>query len=133
MDIELEQVVRMANIATKVKLYLRANDLVFDEVKIDDQIRLQNDGDGSYIHTWDVAKIGVAKPTDEQLASYEIDGNADEDARKIIVKRRLSYKDWREQFDELWHDIDDGKFGEDAKTGEWFKAVKKVKTDNPKE
>ena len=37
-----------------------------------------------------------------------------------------------EQLDLLWHDMDNGKFGEDAKTGEWFKAIKKVKDDNPK-
>ena len=33
---------------------------------------------------------------------------------------------------EMWHDIDDGKFGADAKTGTWFLAIKQVKDDNPK-
>ena len=31
-----------------------------------------------------------------------------------------------------YHNVDSGKFGADAKTGEWFKALKKVKDDNPK-
>ena len=34
--------------------------------------------------------------------------------------------------DKLWHDINDGKFGEDAKTATWFLAIKQVKDDNPK-
>ena len=34
-----------------------------------------------------------------------------------------------EQLDMLWHDIDEGKLD---KNGEWYKAIKKVKDDNPK-
>ena len=42
------------------------------------------------------------------------------------------------ELDLLWHDIDAGKFGDAAKTGEWYKDVKAVKdrftkTDYPKE
>ena len=37
------------------------------------------------------------------------------------------YKDIRSQLDLLWHDIDTGKFGDTAKTGEWYKDVKAVK------
>lgn len=43
-----------------------------------------------------------------------------------------NYAELGEQLDQLYHDIDDGKLGEDAKTGAWYLAVKKVKTDNPK-
>ena len=37
-----------------------------------------------------------------------------------------------EQLDKLYHDINAGKFGEDAKTGEWFVGITSVKTANPK-
>ena len=36
------------------------------------------------------------------------------------------------QLDQLWHDIDDGKFGADAKTGSWFVGITSVKTAFPK-
>ena len=37
-----------------------------------------------------------------------------------------------EQLDMLYRDVHAGKFGEDAKTGEWYLHVKSVKDDNPK-
>ena len=37
------------------------------------------------------------------------------------------YKSLPDQLDQLYHDIDDGKFGSDAKTGTWYAAVKAVK------
>ena len=42
------------------------------------------------------------------------------------------YPDIGDQLDKLYHDIDAGKFGADAKTGDWFVDVKKVKDDTPK-
>ena len=36
------------------------------------------------------------------------------------------------ELDLLWHDIDDGKFGADAKTGAWYLDVKAVKERFPK-
>ena len=42
------------------------------------------------------------------------------------------YKSIGQQLDLLWHDIDDGKFGADAKTGAWYLDVKAVKDANPK-
>ena len=36
------------------------------------------------------------------------------------------------QLDQLWHDIDDGKFGSDAKTGSWFVGISSVKSMFPK-
>ena len=37
-----------------------------------------------------------------------------------------------EQLDKLYHDINAGKFGADAKTGEWFVGITSVKTTIPK-
>ena len=36
------------------------------------------------------------------------------------------------QLDQLYHDINSGKFGADAKTGEWFVGITSVKTAIPK-
>ena len=36
------------------------------------------------------------------------------------------------QLDQLYHDINAGKFGADAKTGEWFVGISSVKTAFPK-
>ena len=38
-----------------------------------------------------------------------------------------SYPSIADQLDQLWHDIDGGKFGADAKTGTWYAAVKATK------
>ena len=38
----------------------------------------------------------------------------------------------QEQLDQLYHDINAGKFGADAKTGEWFVGITSVKTAFPK-
>ena len=38
----------------------------------------------------------------------------------------------REELDLLWHDIDDGKFGTDAKTGGFYTAIKSLKDKYPK-
>ena len=37
-----------------------------------------------------------------------------------------------EQLDQLWHDIDDGKFGAEAKTGQWYTSIKTIKEDHAK-
>ena len=43
--------------------------------------------------------------------------------------RAQAHLDWREQLDQLYHDMAADK---GDKTGDWFAAVKKVKDDNPK-
>ena len=47
----------------------------------------------------------------------------------IEYQRDRLYQDMREQLDLLFHDMTAGK---GDKTGEWYKAVKKVKDDTPK-
>ena len=47
----------------------------------------------------------------------------------IDVQRKMEYGSIGDQLDKLYHDIDNGKLDE---PGEWFKAIKKVKDDNPK-
>tara|TARA_Y100001980_G_C14537952_1_gene315017 strand:+ start:1674 stop:1958 length:285 start_codon:yes stop_codon:yes gene_type:complete len=43
-----------------------------------------------------------------------------------------SYPDIKEQLDLLWHDIDDGKLGDIAKTSSFYTTIKNVKDSSPK-
>jgi len=43
-----------------------------------------------------------------------------------------TYPSLYEQFDQLYHDINAGKFGADAKTGSWFVGISSVKTAHSK-
>jgi hypothetical protein len=43
--------------------------------------------------------------------------------------RQEAYASMGDQLDQLYWDIDAGKLD---KTGEWYKAIKKIKADNPK-
>jgi len=49
-----------------------------------------------------------------------------------IEKREKYYTDFLEQLDKLYHDIDSGKFGDTAKTGQFYLARKAVKDKFPK-
>ena len=61
----------------------------------------------------------------EDLAQSKLD----EQDNGYKRSRLDSYGSWNDQLDKLWHDIDQEKLD---KTGSWYKAVKKVKDDNPK-
>jgi len=113
----------MSILYTKVKLYLEANSKVWDDTKVS----LQNDGAVDYIKSW--TYDGLAQPTAEQIASYETAGNTAETLSGVLSTRANEYPELKEQLDLLYKDMvaDKG-----DKTGEWFKAVKKVKDDNPK-
>ena len=52
--------------------------------------------------------------------------------RKLGVGTTSGYISLPDQLDQLYHDINAGKFGADAKTGEWFVGITSVKTLNPK-
>lgn len=45
---------------------------------------------------------------------------------------RSGYINLSDQLDQLYHDIDAGKFGADAKTGSWFVGITSVKNSYPK-
>ena len=115
----------MASLWMKVTKYLEANSKTWDAEE--NNIVLQNDGSGDYINTWNVS--GLAKPTDEQIASYETAGNTAETLHGVLNTRANEYPELKEQLDLLYKDMAADK---GDKTGEWFKVVKKVKDDNPK-
>ena len=113
----------MAGLYTKVCLYLEANSKSWDDAKI----LLQDDGSGPYIKEWNVD--GLAKPSDSQIASYETAGNTVDSNNLVRRTRKQAYGDIGEQLDQLYHDMTAGKLDT---TGEWHKAIKKIKDDNPK-
>ena len=49
-----------------------------------------------------------------------------------VVGVSTTYAPFTEQLDQLYRDINAGKFGADAKTGEWFVGITSVKTAHPK-
>ena len=118
-----------AQLKTKITLYLEANSKTWEAER--KNIFLQDDMiDGvsnPYIKEWNVS--GLSKPTDEQLASYEDAANTKETLGDILYNRKISYKRWNIQLDQLWHDINDGKLD---KTGSWYKAIKAIKDKHPK-
>jgi hypothetical protein len=46
--------------------------------------------------------------------------------------RESEYGHVNKQLNLLWDDIDNGLFGEEAKTGQWYQFVKTIKENNPK-
>ena len=62
---------------------------------------------------------------DEENKRYKLE-------RVIGVGTTAGYESISNQLDQLYHDINAGKFGSDAKTGEWFVGISSVKTANPK-
>ena len=73
--------------------------------------------------------------TAEEISAREAEEAAaktEEDALKFKISREINYPPLPEQFDQLFRDITAGKFGDDAKTGEWYIAIKAVKDANPK-
>ena len=110
----------MAQLYTKVKLYLEANSKTWEAEQ--DNIKLQNDSDGNgdYIHTWNVSSL--AKPTDEQLASYNSSATTEENNNIIRGTRRKAYGKIGDQLDEIFKNIDN-----------WKARIQSIKDANPKE
>ena len=111
----------MAILYTKVKLYLEDNSKTWDAEK--NNISLQNEGSGDYIHTWNVS--GLDKPTDSQLASYETAANAEETLNGVLAKRRREYGTWQEQMEMIYKDQKNG-------TSTFKDHCDKVRSDTPK-
>jgi len=116
----------MAQLNTKIKLYAAANGVNSIDFLTDVKLE-QSAGEAVIIKEWN---LSIAEPTADQIASYETAGNTAETATGVLNTRASEYPKIKEQLDLLYHDMAADK---GDKTGEWFKAVKKVKDDNPKE
>ena len=60
----------MAKYSSKIKEYCKANNI--NSVDFLSDVILQDDGQGVYIREWN---LNIAKPTNEQLSSYETQAN----------------------------------------------------------
>jgi hypothetical protein len=69
------------------------------------------------------------QPTDEEIAAKKLELQAEYDAKEYQRNRAVAYPQLGEQFDKLWHDINNGTLDN---TGEFFTALKEVKDNNPK-
>ena len=108
----------MASLFTKTKLYLEANSKTWDNSKV----TLQNNTDhnGHFIASW---TYDIAKPTDDQLATYESSGNDEEALNVILNNRKQEYPSMADQLDDIYHN------GIDA----WKATIKVTKDKYPKE
>jgi len=107
----------MAQLSNKIREYCKANGV--SDVDFLNDVLLQDDsnGQGAYIKEWN---LSIAKPTDEQLASYETAANTAESNAQVDATRKAAYGDSGEQLDESYHDID-----------AWRTRIAGVKTDSP--
>ena len=111
----------MANLKTKVNLYLKANSKTWDNTKV--SLQNNSDGNGDFISSWD---YDIAEPTAEQIASYETAGNTAEALQTVLNNRAISYPRIQDQLDMQYKDLLNS-------TTTWKDAIAKVKSDNPKE
>jgi len=71
----------------------------------------------------------ITEPTDAEITAEQERLQAEYDAKVWERNRQAAYPKLSEQFDKLWHDINDGKLDN---TGAFYTALKTVKDDNPK-
>ena len=116
----------MKQLSNKIRIYLgRTPDFGKEVILQDDVI---SGVSNPYIKEWNISSE-KAKPTDDQLNALESEATTLENNNVIKGTRKTAYGNIGDQLDLLYKDMlaDKG-----DKTGEWFKAVKKVKDDNPK-
>ena len=111
----------MANLKSKVSKYLEANSKTYSVERNNIILQNDSDGNGDYIHTWSVS--GLAKPTDEQLETYNSAATTEINNQNIILTRKSLYGSWDKQLEEI------NEQGIDS----WKARLAQIKLDNPKE
>ena len=107
----------MANLKTKIELYLKANSKTWDDTKV--SLQDNSDGNGVFIASW---TYDIAKPTDTQIASYETASNTAEALQTVLNNRANDYPSIKDQLDKIYHSGID----------EWKKVIKTTKDKYPK-
>jgi len=113
----------MAQLKTKIDLYLKANSKSWDKTKVELQDDMISGVSSPYISIWNYD--GLAKPTADQLASYETAANAAETNAGIDATRRTQYLSWDKQMEMIYKDQKNG-------TSTFKDHCDKVRSDNPK-
>ena len=85
---------------------------------------------GKLVTVSDEEKSLIASEEAKVLADDVANGYKKE--RTVGTATTSGYAVITEQLDQLYRDINAGKFGSDAKTGEWFVGISSVKTAFPK-
>ena len=115
----------MATLFTKIKLYLDARDIDAVDEMFKRNLMVKNSGQvalgnfTSVIAKWDID--GVPQPSQEELDALESEADTLESNNTVDLTRKQSYGNWREQLDEIYHDID-----------AWKARIQQIKSDNPK-
>ena len=109
----------MASKSNLIREYAKANGVANVDFMSDVVLQDDSNGQGAYIKEWN---LDIAKPTDEQLATYETVANTTEANASVDNTRKQAYGSWQDQLDEIYHDID-----------AWKTRIAQVKADNPKE
>ena len=79
--------------------------------------------------------VGV---TNKDGVMFEPDATLVANARAELDKlsyrqdRKYALEMWGDQLDQLYHDIESGKFGEAAKSGDWYVGITSIKNAYPK-
>lgn len=89
------------------------------------------DSAGTTIDWGGVTPISNADIKAEQTRLLNLETNCYY-GRRVGTATTSGYAGITEQLDQLYRDINAGKFGADAKTGEWFVGISSVKTKFPK-
>ena len=108
----------MASKSNLIREYAKANGVANVDFMSDVLLQDDSNGQGAYIKEWN---LDIAKPTDEQLATYETVANTAEANASVDNARKQAYGSWQDQLDEIYHDID-----------AWKTRIAQVKADNPK-
>ena len=108
----------MAQLSTKIKEYAKAQGVANVDFLTD--VILQDDGQGAYIKEWN---LSIAKPTMEQLNSYEAQATIYENNQQVIANRKKSYGTIEQQIE----------FITENGVSAWQEKVNQIKLENPKE
>jgi len=109
----------MAQLSTKIEMYCTANGIASVDFMKDVMLQDDSDGKGAYIKEWN---LGIAKPTDEQLASYDADADKQEQNNQVVATRVSLYGTPAEQLEIL---VEQG-------LDKLIERNDKIKADNPK-
>lgn len=105
----------------KLTTYLESKSIDIRDVEND--FRLVYENGAHRIESWDTDKLG------EKPSMDTINALAASTLPKIRGSRREAYAELADQLDQLFHDMTADK---GDKTGSWYAAIAKVKSDNPK-
>ena len=109
----------MASKSNLIREYAKANGVANVDFMSDILLQDDSNGQGAYIKEWN---LDIAKPTDEQLATYETVANTAESNAQVIANRKAAYGSPEDQIQNI---IEKGLEFEQNRVAD-------IKTANPK-